>query len=242
MKIDEAFKIPLVKIPEEIKNLLSENEISKTSFENKNEVISKEELQGEVGYTKNSDGSFLVSMVCPMPNVDEEMINWWFWWHPQASERYKVWFPGEHFAVGYSKKDREYFSQKTLPKFKSNTQYPFEKIGKIIMPLAIKFVSPKEFGFSENLLEENNIATVVCGHVGALKGLVMHTEMAHIFKKTDKGLVLISRFWIGQTLKNPILRKLILNEKTARSMAEHCCVEYRRLAQLLPGLYETYNR
>ena len=89
-------------------------------------------------------------------------------------------------------------------------------------------------------MEKNQIPLIVCGHVGAFRGLIWHTEMAHIFKQTDDGLFLSSRFWIGKTLTNPLLRKAILTEETARGMAEHCCVEYRNLAEILPDLYAKF--
>lgn len=187
------------------------------------------------------DGTYLVSMTCPMPGITAEMIQWWFWWHPQASERYRLWYPGEHIGISYDQKDREYFCQPRVPAFKANTHYPIEQIGGIRMPLRIDFVAPEEFGFSRNLMDHNRIPLIVCGHVGAFKGLLWHTEMAHIFKETDDGLLLISRFWIGQTLKSPLLRKLILTDKTARGMAEHCCVEYRNLAEILPVLHNRHT-
>lgn len=223
-------------ISEQIKN---KNQISLTSFDDKNLILTDESLQSEVGYGKMADGSYLVSMVCPMPNITPEMILWWFWWHAQKSERYRVWFPGEHFAVSYSRKDRDYFKTDSLPEFKNNTQYPTERIGGIRLPLRIDFTEPSEFGFSKEYMSQNNIPLIMCGHVGAFKGLVWHTEMAHIFKQTEYGLMLISRFWIGKNLKNPLLRKIILTDETAKGMAEHCCVEYRNLAEILPELYES---
>ena len=105
------------------------------------------------------------------------------------------------------------------------------------MPLRIDFVTPEEFGFSKPVMEENNIPLIVCGHVGAFKGLIWHTEMAHIFKQTEDGLFMISRFWLGKTMKNPLLRKLIMTDDMARGMAEHCCIEYRNLYEILPELY-----
>lgn len=105
------------------------------------------------------------------------------------------------------------------------------------MPLRIDFVTPQNFGFSDAIMAQNNIPLIVCGHVGACRGLVWHTEMAHIFKQTEDGMFMISRFWIGQTLKNPLLRKMILTDETAKGMAEHCCVEYRNLLQILPAFY-----
>lgn len=57
----------------------------------------------------------------------------------------------------------------------------------------------------------------------------------------ENGLFMISRFWLGKTMKNPLLRKLIITEDMARSMAEHCCVEYRNLQAILPVLYAEYQ-
>ncbi len=224
-------------IPPEIAEKLRKNRITGTPFASKNEILTDAALQQEVGYRQLPDGSYLVSMTCPMPAITPEMIEWWFWWHPQADERYQAWFPGEHYGISYAKKDRAYFRQASRPAFRSNTQFPVERIGNMKMPLRIDFVDPEAFGFCKDRMEKNDIPLIVCGHVGAFRGLIRHTEMAHIFKETEDGLLLISRFWIGKTLKNPLLRKLILTEETAGAMAEHCCLEYRNLAEILPALY-----
>lgn len=241
MTIKELMEKPLPQIPCEISYALSKNEITLTSFSEKNDILVTEALQKEVGYKKMSDGSYLVSMYCPMPNITPEMIKWWFWWHPKKDERYKVWFPGAHFSIGYSKKQASYFECETCPEFQNNTQYPNEKIGGMKMPLRIDFVTSEEFGFSKSIMQENNIPLIVCGHVGVFNGLVWHTEMAHIFKQTENGLFMISRFWLGKTMKNPLLRKLIITDKMAKGMAEHCCVEYRNLFEILPILYRDNN-
>ena len=241
MSIKELMRKPLPQMPPEIAEALARNEITSTSFWEKNRILADPALQREVGYRRLDDGTYLVSMICPMPNITPEMIEWWFWWHPQADERYQVWFPNEHYGISYGKRNSDYFRQNTRPEFQNNTQYPTERIGDMKMPLRIDFVSPEEFGFSREIMEQNHIPLIVCGHVGAFKGLIRHTEMAHIFKKTDDGLLLISRFWIGQTLKNPLLRKLILTDKTAGGMAEHCCIEYRNLVEILPVLYAKGN-
>ena len=242
-KVNAMLKTLLNKKLPEIPNEISEqirdkDKISLTAFEDKNLILNDPALQSEVGYSRFADGSYLVSMTCPMPDITPEMINWWFWWHPQKDERYKVWFPGEHFGISYSKKDKAYFNADILPDFRNNTQYPLERIGDVVLPLRIDFKDPAEFGFSKETMAKNDIPLIICGHVGAFKGLVWHTEMAHIFKQTEDGLMLISRFWLGKKLKNPLLRKLILTDKTARGMAEHCCVEYRNLAEILPQLYK----
>ena len=130
----DMMKRKLPEIPDEIKKSLETNDITPTAFEDKNDILKSEKLQNEVGYKKLSDGSYLVSMTCPMENITPEMIKWWFWWHPQKSERYKLWFPGEHYAVSYGRKNKAYFEREKMPEFEPNKQYPVERIGKIVMP------------------------------------------------------------------------------------------------------------
>ena len=230
-------KKTLPQIPPEIADVLTKNEITKTPFEHKNQVLFDVNLQQEIGYTKMDDGTYLVSMICPMPDITAEMIEWWFWWHTQDSLRYQVWFPKEHISIKYHKKDKDFFEQSVLPDFKPNSQLPVERIGGMKMPLRIDFVTPEEFGFLRKTMEENNIPKIVCGHVSTFNGLVKHTEMAHIYKQTEDGLFLISRFWLGKTMKSPLLRKLVITENMARGMAEHCYIEYRNLCEILPVLY-----
>lgn len=242
MELKDLLNKQLPQIPTEISELLRKNEITGTPFECKNDILSNEILQKEVGYKKLADGTYLVSMVCPMPNVTAEMIRWWFWWHPQADIRYQVWFPEEHISISYDRKDKAYFEQDSLPPFQPNSQYPVERIGEgVKAPLCIDFVSPQAFGFSEEEIKQNNIPLIVCGHVGVLKGIVKHTEMAHIFKQTENGLFMISRFWMGETLQSSLLRKLIITDKMATEMAKHCCIEYRNLCEILPSLYAKYK-
>ncbi len=241
MDIKSLLKKPLPKMPSDIAEKLNSATITPTAFENKNDILSNSKLQTEVGYRKMNDGTYLVSMVCPMPKITPEMIEWWFWWHPQENIRYKVWFPGEHKGIAYARKDKPFFEQAKLPTFVPNTQHPIERIGKATMPLRIDFVTPEQFGFSRQVMQENDIPIIVCGHVGAFNNLVKHTEMAHIFKQTEDGLFMISRFWLGKTMNNPLLKKIIITEETARSMAEHCCIEYRNLFEILPILYGEYG-
>lgn len=222
--------------------LRQEGQISPTLFNAKNDILLNDALQQETGFTRLPNDDYLVSMICPMPGVTAEMVDWWFWWHPQNKLRYQLWYPGEHFSNGYAKKDRAYFSAPQLPAFQPNTQYPVERIGGIKMPLVIDFVSPETFGFDRSLMKQAHVATIVCGHVGAYRGLIQHTEMAHTFFQKENGLFLVSRFWLGKRLKNPLIRKFMLTDETARGMATHCCIEYRNFARIVPELYKNYHK
>lgn len=237
----ELLNKPLPTIPADIQNNLDHPQITLTPLEKCDLILVTDALQNEVGYSQFPDGSWLVSMNCPMPGITKEMIDWRFWWHCQDDLRYQIWFPVDHISIQYHKKDRAYFRQPAMPPFQPNSQCPVEKIGGAKMPLRIDFVTPEQFGFSGEAMRQGKIATIVCGHVSAFGGLVPHTEMAHIYKQTDDGLFLISRFWMGKTM-NPLLRKRIMTATMARDMAEHCCVEYRNLAEILPELYRKYHK
>lgn len=237
MNLEVLLDKPLPSVPPEIEAKLRAGQITLTSFEDRNVILSDADLQKEIGYRQFDDGSFLVSMTCPMPDITPEMIKWWFWWHPQEDIRYQIWFPNTHYRIGFGKKDSPYYLQAEMPTFRANTNYPTERIAGIKMPLRIDFITPESFGFSIHAMQETNIPLIVCGHVGAFGGIVMHTEMAHIFKKTDDGLFLISRFWLGKTIKSMRLRRAVMNEQLAYGMAEHCCIEYRNLVEILPDLY-----
>lgn len=241
MDLEKYINMPNAQLTEEMKKKLSkEGGITKVDFFDKNNILSNHNLWKECGYVKLADDSYLVSMVTPMKNVTKEMVLWWFWWHVQDSERYKAWYPTEHYKISYNKKDEEYFNSKTVPKFQSNIQYPVERVGKLVAPLSIEFVSPSNFGFSKDLMKQNNIETIVCGHVGAFKGLIPNTEMAHIFVQTEDGLLWVSRFWIGKNLKSKILKKLLVTKKQAKGMAVHCSIEYQNFAKKIPMMYEEW--
>ena len=233
---------PVPQMPPEIRAALSGSHgVTPTPFDRKNDILSSPALQEETGFARLANGNYVVSMTCPMPGVTPEAIRWWFWWHAQKSLRYRIWFPGEHYGISTARADRAWFAAGSPPAFQPNTHYPVERIGRLILPLRIDFVSPESFGFSPAAMRENDIPLIVCGHVGAVYGMVRHTEMAHIFTRTQDGLTLASRFWLGQTLRPPLLRKALLTDGTARGMAAHCCVEYRRLAQILPELYARFG-
>ena len=83
MELENLLNKPLPQIPPEISEALNKKQITKTSLENKNDILSNGELQTVVGYTEMDDGTYLVSMICPMPGITVEMIEWWFWWHTQ---------------------------------------------------------------------------------------------------------------------------------------------------------------
>ncbi len=237
MDIEELLNKPLPTIPQDINT--ENHNVTFVAFDDKNRILSDASVQKEAGYVRYENG-YYVAMYCEMPDVTKEMLDWWFRWHPLADIRYQAWYPSAHKKISYAAKDKSYFNAENRPSFRNNTQYPREEIGGKTATLRIRFVSPTEFGFNESIINENDILGAICGHVG-VKGLFSHTEMCHIIKQTNNGVLLISRFWMGELLKSKLLKKVILTDGLAKGMTEHCCIEYRNLAAILPGLYATYH-
>lgn len=217
------------------------NMVTKVDFEDKNELLTRKDVRDERGWIRMDDGHYFVASSCDMPGVTKEMLNWWFWWHPQNSERYQMWFPGEHYRISYAKCDQEYFTAQVMPPFKPNRQLPVERVGNVVLPLAIDFVTPEDFGFAPEVMQRERVGTIICGHVSALWGAIPNTEMAHIAFEKEDGIQLMSRFWLGKNVSSRLLRMIFVTEANAQGMAAHCIEEYTNLARILPDLYHQHH-
>lgn len=241
MDLSKYSSMPNAKLtPEMEATLSSAGGITKVEFVDKNIILTDHSQWNECGYDKLEDNSYLVSMVTPMPNITKDMIAWWFWWHAQKSQRYRAWYPSEHYSISYHKKNKGYFNSKTVPPFEPNIQYPVERVGKLVAPLSIEFVYPQDFGFSKDLIANKQIEIIVCGHVGAFKGIIPNTEMAHILIQGSDYPLWVSRFWIGKNVKNELLKKMLVTEKQAKDMAVHCYIEYSNFAKKIPMMYKEW--
>jgi hypothetical protein len=228
-------------------------------FERINDLLTPGYLPIENGYAYLPDGSVYVAVLTEMPKVTGEMLDWWFWWHPMSSLRYKIWYPEAHFAASMDV-DQHVYQQRKGPyreRYWNTTNYPVEDVGIGKDTLSITFVPPSDFGFDETRFEEADVATVVCGIVGSVtKKLRQFAHMCHFARKNGEGVELRSRFWIGyRILKDGVPEKSVMtkliNKRAAKrlllprnagiAMATHCAQEYSNLAEILPELYATYE-
>lgn len=77
-------------------------------FNNINDLLNPEYLPLENGYCRMDDGGVFVAVLTQMPKVTGEMLDWWFWWHPMNSLRYRIWYPQAHFAATLDADPDEY--------------------------------------------------------------------------------------------------------------------------------------
>lgn len=211
-------------------------------------------LKVESGWTVLPDGSLQIAVRTPMPDLTPAMVDWWFDWHPERDDRYRVWHPTAHFGAG------------VIPGSTSGAKPSWgvsnvvdEDIGDGRMKARIDFVSPSEFGFRGDHLDDPVVGTIICAKAGS--AVLSHTSMAHVFLREGSGLTLRSRFWIGERispripgpvtiLEAPVewllsrrsVRQAAIPEKLGPGLAQHCAEEYSNLNEILPGLYERFSR
>lgn len=214
-------------------------------------LLDPADLPGECGWCTLSDGCGYVAIRTVMPGVTGEMIDWWFDWHPHDPVRYRIWHPLAHESNSIEPApvpgDKPYWG---------TVHHPVEDIGFGTVHARIAFHSPGLLGFSAGALDRPGVAAIVGGYAGDDKRRTQHTKMVHVFLRTNGGLVLRSRFWLGlvirpyapeplaglaeRILNRPAVRCRVVPKSAPRALARHCAEEYTNLAALLPELYEQY--
>ena len=209
------------------------------------------ELPGETGWCTMHDGVGYTAVRTPMPGVTGEMLDWWFAWHPHDPMRYRIWFPGAHAGISI-----EPAARPAAKAYWNTVHHPIEDVGLGMQHLRIRFLDPVAFGFPEHVLEHPSVATIICGLVGDDRRRVWHTRMCHFARRTDNGVELRSRFWLGAKLRlftssplaapinhllaNPAVRRRLIPRQAPLAMAHHCAAEYANLASLLPQLHQEH--
>lgn len=210
-------------------------------------------LGAETGWCFMPDGVGYVAVRTAMPGVSAEMVDWWFDWHPRDPDRYRLWHPHAH-----ADNSVEPPAAPGAKRHWGAVHHPVEDVGTGMVHARIAFLPPTAIGFSSDALDDPNVATIVCGHVGDDTRRLRHSVMAHVFLNGEEGVVLRSHFWLGSAIRpylpsalaapiaaavnNRLVRRLALPATLPRSLATHCAEEYANLAALLPELYERFGR
>ena len=189
------------------------------------------------------DGTYLVAVRTPMPDVTADMVRWWFSDFLQTTEHYKLWHPRDHVWMDWeNKKSGEIYGASHLV---------HEYIGADLNKLRIQFVPPEEF-FGRAPNDADNF--VLCARVGELETPIYFARMCHIVRNTQDGAEMRSRFWLGHVsarkgdniAASPInligngwlTRHLIITDRLASDLHRHASEEMAILATLLPSLFE----
>src|SRR5262249_47749658 len=143
-------------------------------------------------------GGMHLAILTEMPGVVPEMIDWWFGWHSEEPERYKLWHPRAHVHAAWCSASGASGSRlRGRERYVGRTSCVDEYVGSELGSYAIRFVPPRELGFNEQLLTDLQQATAVCARVGIV-GLPFDVGwLAHYVSRTASGSVMRSRFWLG---------------------------------------------
>lgn len=182
----------------------------------------------ENGWYVFPDGTGYVTSKTQFPGCTADMIEWWFWWHSVEGERYALWYPYNHCDVKstYARLGRSQFTTQAMKDPKSGRQIPIlerddlphrqrwlgsthtvtEFIGPLLMSLRIEFKEPSYFGLGTyDDLKEAGYETAVCGILWDRILPMKVGDMIHLWRKTDNGLELKSRYYLGHQVYFDIL-------------------------------------
>ncbi len=202
----------------------------------------------EVGYSFEADGAAHVAVLTQMPGVTPEMWDWWFGWHGSADNRYKLWHPTTHVSAVWEdgKNENAYIGRNSIIE---------EYIGEELMPAAIQFKSPNEFGFSFEATKDPSKAVYICARIGSPSVPVDYGYLVHQIRAVEGGSEMRSRFWMGgqnvqvrkegkiAELATSFIRKMkSLPPTFAQDLLRHCSEEMNHLAAFLPEIYAEMNQ
>jgi len=205
----------------------------------------------ETGWARLADGRVHVATLTRFPGASGAMIDWWFGWHGEETERYKLWHPQAHLYTQMRHPRGAVANLSDRERYLGNTSYADEYVGPEIQRLAISFHEPSRFGLDEASFERAGIQTAVCARVGFTDRPVDGGYLVHLIRETEDGCEMRSRFWLGEAHMrglpegNPLdrllgtraARGLLLPKRLGRDLLIHCAEEMNHLASFLPELY-----
>ena len=202
-------------------------------------------VEVENGYSQHPDGSYTVHVLTDMPGVSPTMWHWWFGWHGDSSDKYKLWHPQAHLSAAWEDGN---LGEVAYINRNSHIQ---EYIGSTKEAASIQFKSPTLLGLPE--FEPNASAVYIVARIGLLKPIPIDFGwLIHQVRRTEHGSEMRSRFWLGgrhiagrnrlSRLLVPLVRRVRkIPEEQAVDLATHCGEEMAHLATFLPALYAAFG-
>ena len=188
----------------------------------------------------------------PMPGVTPAMIDWWFGWHSDSPERYKLWHPQAHVHAAWLSPPPA--GTRGRARYVGHTSIVDEYIGSNLIRAAIRFVDPASLGFADPSLDDPANATIVCARTG-LGDSADRCRLSRASRAPDSGgqrdalAVLARRPLCGRSRQSGRDRcmaraaRLLMrpSEADARALLVHCAEEMQHLASFLPALHAEFQ-
>ena len=221
-------------------------------IEDRNKLLEPGTYPEKFGFYPTKDDGLLISGNVPMPDVNAEMLYWWFAWHGLEPLRYAIWDPEDHFDVQINEEGRKRSLDQNIPmneKTWGATHTVQESIGGPASEIVLMFQNPKDMGYDVSKIGTEGCEFIVCCNslLGPMKMPVVMTE---VLKKIDGVETFQARFWVGYHIIDgkaqclaPAL-KIIPEEECemlAKGLLAHNIKEFTNLNRILPSVYKEEN-
>ncbi|MFM2418147.1 MAG: hypothetical protein RL385_2870, partial [Pseudomonadota bacterium] len=211
----------------------------------------------ENGYCGMPDGTAYTASLVDFPGCTPEMFAWYFWWHNVEAERYTLWYPHNHVRSVPRISPAEFEKRWAENRLVGLQLDVDEYIGPYFQQIMIEIVAPEALGFDTARFAAAGVADAGCARVWLRKPQVALAKMVHLFRHTDRGFEVRSRYWMAH---DPALlvgaRELPLGAFSwlgrkqrgdlARRMAYeqllHDQIEFTHLASFLARAYAEFGR
>jgi hypothetical protein len=206
------------------------------------ELLAPGDQETENGYAL-VDGALHVAIKTEMPGVEARMVDWWFAWHSDEPQRYKLWHPRAHVHAEWHKDSRD----KTG--YVGRTSVVDEYLGHTLGRYAIRFVPPRELGLDEAVLAQTK-STAICARAGFAAPPLDGGVLLHHVRPVPGGCEMRSRFWLGGPYAaarrgGPVADLAVVAARRVikptlaegHALLVHCAQEMAHLASFLPELY-----
>jgi hypothetical protein len=205
-------------------------------------LLDPEPVALEMGVARQPSGVLHVAARTDLPRCSGRMFEWWFRFAPDTAQ-YAWWHPIDHVSSQW----RELNPRTHV----GSTHVVQERLnGSEVQDLLIHFVDENDFFGSDHAArarERGDVSAIVCAHVGFghdaprdERGRPVGGRMAHIARDTPTGMVLRSRFWLGEGVPEERAREI--PESLGVDLMQHAHTEFKYLAGFLPSLYIAENR
>lgn len=187
----------------------------------------------DCGYALDLEGCLQVVVTTEMPGVTPSMLEWWFAWHSDEPQRYKLWHPQAHLHA-------EWHHARSVG-YVGRISFVDEYIGSTLQKVAIEFVPPSSLGLS---------GPAICAHIHYANSPLRIGYLVHELHPNENGLLMRSRFRMGGSqaafpgsgfagevairLLSRVVRPTLDN---ARELLIHTSQEMNHLASFLPALH-----
>lgn len=202
----------------------------------------------EFGYCAVPSGGLRIALVTEMTRVSPAMVDWWFGWHSDEPQRYKLWHPKAHVHAAW--KSPPPVASTGRSRYVGQTSFVDEYVGSELGSYAIRFVAPVEVGLNETALADPQQSTAVCARIGFVNLPFDFGYLIHYLTRTENGSRMHSRFWVGGehaaargggavgAAAAQVARRLMKPQlEVGRALLVHCSQEMSHLATFLPDLY-----